>query len=252
MSSDHLEAKEQQESPAKQESPPKKIFSDYALAKMMDLFENHEHEVGRKLKKSEPEKYKEYQSTDCITYVLNVLSYAFKQLKDDKAADRTWQLGKHGTELAQYLVKKHGWKGIYVNPDAKHPLDADEEHTYTSIIAIKKKKYYDIPLEYAVQNYSVTSDGHPFFQKLSKTAPVSEQNEADIASLEQVGFGFGISRGGKHTWLFSQGKVYEVHWDAIGVELYGARPLRVFPWLSNLIVIPPEQIKHLADSTKIK
>ena len=236
-----------------------KIFTDYALEKMMDLFHHHDHEVGSQLKKAEPEEYKNYQSTDCITYVLNVLSHAFREMGNDQSAGRVWQLGAHGTRLAKYLVKKHGWKAIYLNPDAVHPRDAtadavrrSEEHTYSSLIALKQHTYYDIPLEYAVQNYCVTPEDHESFQLLNKNKPVTQHNEADIASLEQVEFGFGISRGGMHTWLFSKGKIYEVHWNSIGDGLYEATPVRIFPWLSGAIIIPPEQAEHLAASAKLK
>jgi len=236
-----------------------KQFSDYALEKMMDLFHHHDHEVGSQLKKTEPEKYKEYKSTDCITYVLNVLSHAFREMGDEQSADRAWQLGAHGTELAKYLVKKHDWKAVYLNPDSAHPRDAtadavrrSEEHTYSSLIALKKHTYYDIPLKYAVQDYCVTPEDHESFQLLNKNKPVTQHNETDIASLEQVSFGFGISRGGMHTWLFSKGKIYEVHWNSIGDGLYEATPIRIFPWLSGAIIIPPEQTKYLAVSAKLK
>ncbi len=252
MSSDNVQTQEQQTALVTQEPQEEKSFSDYAHEKMMDLFHNHDHEVGSELKKIEPEKYKNYQATDCITYVLNVLSYAFKQMGDEKAAKRVWQLGAHGTKLAQYLVEEHSWEACYANPDAKHPVDDDDEHTYTSILASKNKKYYKIPLKYIVQNYRVTPDYALESLTLNKNASPSEHNEADIASLEQVAFGFGVSRGGKHTWLYSKGKVYEVHWNQIGDNLYEARPLREFPWLSNVIAMPKGLADCLAPSARIK
>lgn len=229
-----------------------KTFSEYAREKLIDLFNSHSHEVGSELKKKDPAKYKEYESTDCITYSLNVISYAFKKLGKEEAANKVWGLGGKGTDLAKYLVNSHNWKGIYINPDSKHPADADPEHTYTSHLATQKCKYYQIPLEYKVQNYSVTPKTHLAFQKLNKTSPATNLNEVDIVSLEQVKFGFGISRGGMHTWVFSKGKVYEVHWDKIGPDLYEARSLRSFPWLSGAIVVPFDQSAHLSASSKLK
>ncbi len=67
-----------------------------------------------------------------------------------------------------------------------------------------------------------------------------------------MNFGFGLSKGGMHTWVFSKGKVYEVHWDKIGSELYEATPLRRFPWLSGAIIIPPDQAAFLAATSKLK
>ena len=218
---------------------------------MMDLFNNHSKEVGSQLKIAEPDKYKDYDATDCITFSLKVLSYAFNQRGDKSAAKEVWKYGKHGVDLSKYLVASHRWKGIYINPDAKHPVDANSEHPYTSAVASRACKYYQIPLEYQVQNYTTTPATHPSFRKVNKKASETPLNTIDITSLEQVEFGFGVSRGGMHTWVFSKGKVYEVHWDEIGSNLYEATPLRVFAWLSGAIVIPPDQAGKLAVSAQL-
>jgi len=228
-----------------------KTFTEHAHDKMMDLFKNHTNEVGRELKILEPVKYKGYKSTDCITYILNVLSYAFERNGNAVAAKHVWTLGKRGTELAKYLVTQHGWKGVYINPDSAHPIDADAEHNYTSHIATKTCKYYQIPLAYKVQNYNVTAKTHVSFQMLNKKS-VTTLNPLGIASLNKVKFGFGVSRGGMHTWMFSKGKVYEVHWDQVGSGLYGTVRLKKFGWISGAIVIPKDQSAFLAISTKLK
>jgi hypothetical protein len=229
-----------------------KSFSDFAKDKLIDLFNNHSHEVGSQLKLLDPKKYDTFKSTDCITYSLNVIAYAFKKIGNDEAARKSWSLGKHGTELAAYLVNTHRWEGVYINPDVNHPLDADSEHSFTSYLASKKCEYYKIPLEYKVTNYTITPKTNTAYKKLNKTKGVTKLNTIDIASLELVAFGFGVSRGGKHTWLFSKGKVYEVHWDKVGADLYEASPLRTYPWLSGAVVVPPDQAHHLAVSSKLK
>jgi hypothetical protein len=229
-----------------------KSFSDYANEKLLDLFKNHSHEVGSELKKLDPKKYESYESTDCITYALNVISFAFKSVGNHEAAQKSWSLGKKGTELAKYLVTIQRWKGIYINPDVNHPLDADSEHAYTNYLASKKCTYYNIPLQYKVANYSITPKNSPAFGKLNKNKGVTALNTIDIMSLERLKFGFGVSRGGKHTWLFSKGKVYEVHWDEIGSNLYEASPLRNFPWLSGAIVVPVDQEGLLDISAKLQ
>jgi hypothetical protein len=53
-----------------------------------------------------------------------------------------------------------------------------------------------------------------------------------------------------HTWLFSFGSVYEVHWDGIGSDLYERTPLEVFGWLSGAIVVPPDQANLLSLSAQ--
>jgi hypothetical protein len=227
-------------------------FSDHAYEKLIDLFNNHDHEVGSELKKEDPTKYKDYKSTDCITYALNVIRYAFEKVGDAASAKKAWSLGKYGTELAKYLVDSHGWSGVYINPDTVHPVDAQQEHTYSNYVASKSCSYHKVPVAYKVTNFNVTPNTHAKFQKLNKTSPVTTLNTVDIASLKLVKFGFGISRGGMHTWLFSYGKVYEVHWKGIGADLYEATPLELFGWLSGAIVVPKDQVGHLAVSAKLK
>ena len=228
-----------------------KTFSDHAQEKLVGLYNNHAHEVGSVLLKSDPEKYKSYSATDCITYVLNVLGYAFEKTGDAKAAKHVWRLGKHGTELGTYLVKRHGWKGVYINPDVMHPKDADSEHSFSHHLAVKNCRYYQIPLKYRVVNYSVTPLNHIAFGQLNPKAAPSALNPIDLANLALIKFGFGVSRGGSHTWLFSWGQVYEVHWEGIGDTLYEASPLRTYPWLSGAIVVPPDQASGLAASTRL-
>ena len=229
-----------------------KTYSDYAKEKMIELFNSHEDEVGSELKKLHPEKYKDYKSTDCITYSLNVISYAFEKSGNSKAAKNVWGLGKRGVDLAKYLVNSHGWKGVYINPDSVHPADAQAEHTFSSHLATRTCKYYQIPLHFRVDNYAPTPRTNPAYRQLNRNAGVTSLNKVDITSLEQVKFGFGLSRGGMHTWVFSKGKVYEVHWDKIGSGLYEATSLRRFPWLSGAIVIPSDQGAFLSASSKLK
>ncbi len=218
-----------------------KTFTDHAVEKMIDLYNNHSHEVGIQLKKSDPKTYKNYESTDCVTYVLNVLSYAFQQMGNPSAGKKAFNVGAKGTNLAKYLVNTHGWKGIYINPDVKHPFDASDEHTYSYHIVNKKCTYYGVPVNYKVVNYRPTSKTDHNFQVLNKTAPMTDLNPIDYFSLITVRLGVGISRGGSHTWLFSRGMVYEVHWDSIGAGLYEASPLLTYEWLSGAIFVPKEQ-----------
>jgi len=63
-----------------------------------------------------------------------------------------------------------------------------------------------------------------------------------------VKFGFGLSKGGLHTWLFNEGKVYEVHWNELPTSgnLYEATDLNRFMWNSGAIIIPKDQESKLA------
>lgn len=74
-----------------------------------------------------------------------------------------------------------------------------------------------------------------------KTQPyLRKLNQLDLDAVKKIEFGFGISRGGMHTWLFSNGYVYEVHWEEEGANLYEKTDITLFPWQSNLIVVPPD------------
>jgi hypothetical protein len=138
------------------------------------------------------------------------------------------------------------------NPDVNHPVDWNSEHTYSAYLATKNCSYYGIGLDYKVTNYTVTPATHIAFKKLNTKKGVTSLDSVNIIDLEKVKFGFGVSKGGKHTWLYSKGKVYEVHWDQIGANLYEASSLRTYPWISGAIVVPSDQTIHLSISAKLK
>ena len=226
-------------------------FSDHARTKLLDLYNDHSHEVGSRLKATDPAGYASYSSTNCITYAINVISYAFNQTGDSGAAAKVEQLrDKPGNQLSRYLVTSHQWKGIYINADTVHPRDGSREHTTAERKVNRSCTYYSIPVRYRVVNYRPTTRTEPAFQKLNKRAPLTRLNDADIRVLNRVPFGFGISRGAMHTWLFSMGRVYEVHWDEIGAGLYERTMLRAFAWLSGAIVVPPDRSSLLRMSSQ--
>lgn len=227
-----------------------KSFSDHARDKLIELYNFHPNEVGCELKKQDPAAYAGYSITSCITYAINVISYAFEQVGKPGAAKHVRKLGKHGNELSHYLVTTHNWQGIYINPDVVHSIDASTEHSYSNIQVGKTCAYYKIPIKYRVVNYSPTPSSDPHFQKVNKTAPATPLNDVDVKILDKVDFGFGISRGAKHTWLFSSGYIYEVHWDEIGPKLYERTAFAAFGWLSGAIVVPPDRASLLTMSAQ--
>ena len=225
-------------------------FSEHARERLLDLYNKHDHEVGRVLREEHPELYKAFTPTDCITYALNVITYAYKKTNNDEAARQVKKLGAHGHRVSEYLVTKQRWVGVYISPDVTHPLDASREHTFANQLVTKTCTYYQVPIKYRAVNYNPTPKGDPNFQKLNKKAPETPLNQVDLEALAKVPFGFGISRGGMHTWLVSSGSVYEVHWDGIGADLYERTPLEVFGWLSGAIVVPPDQANQLSLSAQ--
>ncbi len=214
-------------------------FSDDAYKKMMDLFNNHSDECGSQV----ASKYPKLKPTDCITYVINVLSHAFEKNGNKVAANKVKNLGKLGTELAAYLVSDHKWKAVYINPDINHPRDKNFEHVMTYKNVINKMPYYNIPIAHVVVNYTPTKETDPNFVSFKgkgMAAAATKEDDAQMTELKKIKFGMGVSRGGKHTWLFSLGMVYEVHWDKVGADLYGTTDIEDFEWLSGAIIIPPD------------
>lgn len=224
-----------------------KKFTSFAHEKMMDLFNHHDHEVGSELYKEDPDKYKDHEKTNCITYVMNCMSYGFKMSGHPDAAQQVWKYIIRGVDLAGYLVHQHDWSCVYINPDVKHPRDENAEHPFSYNYDVKRRcTYYGLPVFATALNYhpTVETDSGIIYGAGEQT-PLELD---DIQKLEAVKFGFGLSRGGMHTWLFSEGQVYEVHWDGIGDSLYERSSIIEFPWLSSVIVVPPESARKLRES----
>ena len=107
------------------ENPPVLFttLSGHALHNTLMLYKDHEHEVGREIASQYPDKV----VTDCITYSLNVLKYAYNMMGEEDIAKKLGRLGGFGMNVASYL-RTLGWKAIYWNQDINHPSDADDEH----------------------------------------------------------------------------------------------------------------------------
>jgi hypothetical protein len=265
-----------------------KQFSDCAYKHMSQLFLHHDKQIGRKrLDEAHPIEahfynQEHYKTTDCITYVVTVISKAYEDIGDKAAAKAVRDLGECGTNLAAYLVRKKGWKGIYYNPDIVNPREVvkpngegdPNEHVESRRSAVyygaynlkeqggrrKGKCNHTIPLHYQLINFSPSHLQHkPYTRFIGYSRKrnnisafrrhVNSEGNAiphsfDLFRFMGVKFGFGLSRGGKHTWLYSYGSVIEVHWRGIDFEnnLYTIAPLKNYAWLSGVIVIPPDQM----------
>lgn len=178
-------------------------FSDYAQSEMLNLYLNHSNEVGSELKRVDPAAYAGLDSTDCITYALNVISHAYEQVGLTQRASAVWTDGKDpngkfkGTILAQKLVKYHNWVGIYINPDVVHPVDADKEHNFTNHIVNKTCAYHRIPVKYKAVNYNTTPKTHSAYQQLIPYKGETTLDTTNMAIVKDIKFGFGLSRGGR-------------------------------------------------------
>jgi hypothetical protein len=214
----------------------KLTFSEWAEKRMWDLKKDYATQAGSHRadylrRNGLPDDTQGKTRTDCITYVINVLKYAFEQTGRRNVSKRVGALGERGTELAAYLTTL-GWKAHYWNPDVNNPSDNDQEHPFSYKLGLKTGKYYGVPLSGYIVNYNPTTVAPP------RTQTVKDQTTFEVFS--KVKFAYGLARGGRHTFLLSYGMVYEVHWEGIGEDLYEISPLYSFAWKSGLAVTPPD------------
>lgn len=208
---------------------------------MLYFYNNHGKQVGTNC----PIQFG-LEQTNCIIYCSSVIEWAYAQVGKKEIAKTIVRKSKKGTDLAKYL-HSIGWKGIYWNPDVKNPFDSDNEHSYSYTIAKNKKRYYGIPVIGYVINYRPTDfyKNDPPWWKVweSRELDISKITKTDLsgfAKLKRVRFGFGAARGGKHTFLYGSGSIYEVHWGGISIlGLYEKSPFLDYGWLSGILMIPP-------------
>lgn len=142
---------------------------------------------------------------------------------------------KKATDVAR-LLQEDGWEGIYFNPDVEHPKigksDDGKEHLHSARVAARYGTYYNLKVHHQVLNFRPTAE---------PPSP-TELDMSGIELLRQVPFFFGLSRGGKHTYVGSYGVVSEAHWDHQPVDpgVMGEVPLEKFDWMSGLLLIPPK------------
>jgi len=136
--------------------------------------------------------------------------------------------GSKGTDLAKEL-QKDGWKAIYWNPDTKTPEDGSAEHTFSASQVARGKPYYGIKIDGTVTNYRPSSGS------------ATREDDTGLQKLANVPFFFGLARGGMHTFVGTRGEVNELHWadDPTSTGIIEQQPLKTFPWLSGVIMVPP-------------
>lgn len=206
-------------------------LSEVAENKMWDLFKDHPNQIGSELKKrlgargnaGLPTRYanrdaaalSKRQSTDCITFVIAVLSRAYEEKGQSAVAKRVRGLGAYGTKLASYLVSI-GWKAHYWNPDVNHPFDNSGEHPASYRTAQQSGTYYGVPVSGLIVNYNPTViNQSEEDRRLGRNNPTAKETAA-FDRFKDVRFAFGVAYGGNHTFLCSYAYVFEVHWLGVG------------------------------------
>jgi RHS repeat-associated protein len=232
-----------------------KSLSEHAYDKMMELFNHHDDEVGSEF----PGDKAGRKETNCITYVRNVLEYAYQKNGRKDIADAIHAMPKDGMQLARYLVTQ-GWRAHYWNPDVRAPRymngRPDAEHSFTYQEAVRTRKYYEVPVSGFIVNYNLVDKSMkkeriwvptgPSIPGLNLPIPLPITIEYGGDKLETfnrfkgVRFAYGLARGATHTFLYSYGDIYEVHWSKEKDDLYERSPFYDYEWLSGLMLTPPD------------
>jgi RHS repeat-associated protein len=225
-------------------------LSDHAFDKMWDLYNNRGNYVGRYYEGDKQGK----EDTDCFTYVHQVLRYAYLKAGRKDVADQLKNYIEHGSSLAKFLIGL-GWKGHYFNPDVENPRDGHKDPHRISYYMAKRNRqsYGGVPITGFIVNYYKTDQTPENVWVwiptpgvvLNTTVPipyrvqVSPNKTAALDRFKKVKFAYGLTRDDVHTFLYSYGDVFEVHWDKID-NVYEKSPFQTYIWLSGVVLTPPD------------
>jgi hypothetical protein len=169
---------------------PRLSFSEYAENRMWDLLKTHPNQLGRALwidfescRRDErlskgsvtscdifkpyadfDAQFRNWERTDCQTYVLDVIKYAYQktgQIAVYRGLINTFKnRGTTGTVMAKYLTD-NGWKAYLFMPDTENPADGNPEHTRMYRNASRSRTWWGVPLSGFIINYNPNSAGEP-------------------------------------------------------------------------------------------
>jgi hypothetical protein len=220
-----------------------RTFSEHAEKRMWDLKKDYATQVGSHYGGADGVGK---TKTDCITYVMNVLTYAFEKTGKPEYAAGVRANASKGTDLGHYLVGR-GWKAYYWNPDVKNPRDGVSEHPFAYKSTSRSGIYYSVPVSGYIIDYNLTpvtvAPPPGFLDRLlgAKAPPPPRINDMTaFDAFSKVKFSYGLAKGGVHTFLLSYGMVFEVHWGACGPGLYGVSPFYTYAYLDGLVITPPD------------
>lgn len=214
------------------------IFSDYCYDKMWELFKTPEDEVGSEFLGNKGNS----SITNCVIYVSNVLIYGHEKIGRMDRNERIEQLGRkeqNGSKLAKYLVEEIGWTAYYWNADVRNGRNGESEHSFSYQEVLNKKRYLpdstNLPISGLVVDYNkqnktskrvwiptpvdIPNPIVPVRIPIPIPVDVPADNTAILEKVSKVKFAYGIARGATHTFLFSYGEIFEVHYEQQGAKL---------------------------------
>jgi len=174
---------------------------------------------------------------DCYDYVYQVLVYAFKKTGRQDVAQQLGDYSRHGTSVAKYLISL-GWTGNYWNPDVDNPRDGDTTMLRNSFYLAKRTKqsWGGTPISGFIVNYRPSPQG---WINWIRRIPPTTKNYGAFDRLSRVKFAYGITWKDKHTFLYSWGEVFEVHWDVID-DVFEKSSFYNYDWNAGLMITPPD------------
>jgi hypothetical protein len=221
-------------------------FSQYAKFALQHYYKNSGKFIGTK--HSDVGKYHVRRRMDCITLVLRCLDAGFRGTNNLAARSQIWSFEALGAAIQQYLVNHHNWSGVYYVQNKDLPPERLNN-------ALKKCSYFDVEAKYLLSDYQ-NSDAeiNPVLHKEKAVKGVKS-----LAALRSIEFGFGISYSGDHTWILSDGMIYESHWRMIGTSsngpngLFEKRTIRNFTaqWKDGMIIVPSLEAVKLLNVAKL-
>lgn len=208
-------------------------FSQYAKFALQHYYDNSGEFTGTK--NSNASHYHVRRQMDCITLVLRCLDIGFRGTNNMTARSKIWSFDALGASIQKYLVNSQNWTAVYYLQEKAFPPSGLNN-------ALTRCNYYGIKPKYLLSDYqNPLADTHPLIVELEEMT-----GSRSLSALRKVSFGFGISYSGEHTWLISDGQVYESHWGESGSSsngpegLFEKRTIRAFTsrWKDGMIVVP--------------
>jgi LysM repeat protein len=207
-------------------------YGDHAAWKTMSATEKQDWLKANTKPGVTPPSAGSIKESSCIGWAMDNVGAAYaaagKSARWSEIMHNVVAKGSKGMDLAKEL-KKDGWQSIYWNPDAKHPDDANPEHSFSATQVARGNGYYGMPIDATVENYRPT-DGQGTTKDMS-----------GIDKLSKVPFFFGLAKGGVHTFVGRQGDVNEFHWSEMPDSHHAIQqtPLKDWGWNSGVIMVPP-------------
>jgi RHS repeat-associated protein len=148
---------------------------------------------------------------------------------------------KAGTAMLRELHNTAGWTAVYFHTGA-------EDLSVGRYEKVAEKKLYPWTTEPPGSHPEVQAPVDYLINNLTEPESQDPTSAGNIEALLKVPFAIGVVDSGMHTFMFSYGRVYEVHWSRGPKDpnLFEVSDLKDFMsnWRSGIVVIPSELLRE--------